>query len=125
MKPGTSPRKSTRARSTGTSVKPRGRQRRSPFLTRTYVRGVPGRAGNRLINPFKARAMGLDTGKRTGLEKLMKRALVDASVNFVEQKQIGPYWVDFYVPERNAVVEVDGLFWHKSRKDKDERRDQY
>lgn len=55
----------------------------------------------------------------------MARALSDNNTTYVEQKWIGPYCVDFYLPGFRAVVEVDGTYWHKGRKDKDDRKDTY
>lgn len=55
----------------------------------------------------------------------MARALDDAKVRFSEQVWIGPYCVDFLLPTLGAVVEVDGDYWHKSRRDKDARKDNY
>ena len=36
------------------------------------------------------------------------------------------YWVDFYLPKWNLIIEIDGGIWHsyfKEAKDKDKRRD--
>jgi very-short-patch-repair endonuclease len=35
-----------------------------------------------------------------------------------------PYYVDFYLFEKNIVIEVDGVYWHKD-KDYDSNRDVY
>lgn len=55
----------------------------------------------------------------------MARALIEYQVNFKEQVWIGPYCVDFLLPEMDTVVEVDGLYWHKGRGAKDDAKDRY
>jgi very-short-patch-repair endonuclease len=47
-------------------------------------------------------------------------------INFIEQASIGPWCVDFYLPDSNACVEADGEYWHgtfQSAKIKDRRKD--
>jgi very-short-patch-repair endonuclease len=61
----------------------------------------------------------------TDIERIMGRALRDAKVKYVEQQRVGPYYADFYLPELNVIVEVDGEYWHRGREDKDAQRDAY
>lgn len=63
----------------------------------------------------------------------MARALDNADVVFRQFVQIGPYEADFVLPKQvlwsrvigPIVIEVDGEYWHKSRRDKDARKDRY
>lgn len=63
--------------------------------------------------------------KATGIENLMRYALLRKGINFVEQASIGPWCVDFYLPEHNACIEADGEYWHSSvsARMKDRRKD--
>lgn len=45
--------------------------------------------------------------------ELQVKALLDAmGFQYEQQKQVGPYWVDFYLPAMEMVIEVYGCFWH-------------
>lgn len=63
--------------------------------------------------------------KATGIENMMRYALLRKGINFVEQAAIGPWCVDFYLPDYNACLEADGEYWHSSvsAKMKDRRKD--
>ena len=38
--------------------------------------------------------------------------LDEHGVSYKRQKEIGHYHVDFYLPETNSVVEIQGCYWH-------------
>jgi very-short-patch-repair endonuclease len=38
--------------------------------------------------------------------------LDEHGVRYLRQKEIGHYHVDFYLPQTNSVVEVQGCYWH-------------
>lgn len=53
----------------------------------------------------------------------MAELLDTAGISYEWQHRIGRYVVDFYLPDVNAVIEVDGVYWHPNGPD--ERRDSY
>lgn len=55
--------------------------------------------------------------KLTAPEKEMKKILKDLKINFVEQKIIHGKIFDFFIPEKNIVIEVDGDYWHGYNKE--------
>lgn len=50
--------------------------------------------------------------------------LESLSVEFLYQHPMRPYVVDFYLPQYNLIIEVDGPY-HKYQKRKDSKRDSY
>jgi very-short-patch-repair endonuclease/endogenous inhibitor of DNA gyrase (YacG/DUF329 family) len=75
---------------------------------------------------YSAYIMGLHLGP-TSIEVAVKRVLIELDILFVEQKQIGHWLADFYLPEYNLVLECDGDYWHSLPKqiEKDARRDKW
>lgn len=63
----------------------------------------------------------------SSLEAKIKWVLDFMGVAYQQQKKIGPYFADFYLPGRNAVVECDGYPWHstESAKAHDSKRDTF
>lgn len=63
--------------------------------------------------------------KATNIENQFRYALLRKNLNFIEQASIGPWSIDFYLPEHDIVIEADGEFWHSSTKAKmkDRRKD--
>ena len=61
----------------------------------------------------------------TNIENKLRYALLRKGVNFIEQASIGPWSIDFLLPDYMACVEADGEFWHSSTqaKMKDRRKD--
>lgn len=61
----------------------------------------------------------------TNIENKLRYALLRKGINFVEQASIGPWSIDFLLPDYMACVEADGEFWHSSTqaKMKDRRKD--
>jgi very-short-patch-repair endonuclease len=53
----------------------------------------------------------------TKLEAVMAALLEWAGVEFETQKQIGTKFVDFYIPQADAVIEADGVWWHQDGPD--------
>ena len=66
---------------------------------------------------------------RTSIEVTVANLLTSLGVEYEEQKHIGRYCVDFYVPHKNLVIECDGEYWHGERKpgakEKDARKDAF
>lgn len=46
---------------------------------------------------------------------------------FKQEMKIGRFYADFYLPERNLIIECDGEYWHRSEKAKtrDLKKDQF
>jgi len=61
----------------------------------------------------------------TNIENKLRYALLRKGINFIEQASIGPWSIDFLLPDYMACVEADGEFWHSSTsaKMKDRRKD--
>lgn len=60
-------------------------------------------------------------------EKIMREFLDKVGAEYKQEYKIGRYWADFYLPEYNMVIEVDGDYWHSlpDVKEKDTRKDKY
>jgi len=63
--------------------------------------------------------------KPTSIEIAVQTFLTGAGIDFVSQKRIGSYLIDFYLPKQNIAIECDGEYWHGLPKTKarDKRRD--
>ena len=66
---------------------------------------------------------------RTYPEKIVYDWLANHNISFIEQYLTESYngkrYVDFYLPDNNLYIEVDGEYWHSQSKDKDELKDRY
>lgn len=60
----------------------------------------------------------------TSIEKLVRLELEAASINHVQEYKQGRYSIDFYLPESNIALEVDGTYWHQN-KARDERKTKF
>lgn len=60
--------------------------------------------------------------RSSSLERAVANVLDILEVQYEAQKRIGRYSVDFYLPERNLVIECDGEYWHQD-KTRDDLRD--
>jgi len=63
----------------------------------------------------------------TGIEKIMKSALLESGVDFVSQYPIFRYTLDFAIPTKKVAIECDGDYWHSlpGAKENDARKDTY
>jgi len=53
------------------------------------------------------------TGKAYNkLENLYAEYLKSKDIKFVQQYRVSKYLFDFYIPEENLLIEVNGTFWH-------------
>jgi len=50
--------------------------------------------------------------KNTKPELLFKNILEELNLKFEQQKSIGKYKCDFYIPDYKLIVEIDGDYWH-------------
>lgn len=54
------------------------------------------------------------SGKRSKPEIITKKLLDVMGIDSIEQKNIGPYIFDFYIPSFDMFIEVQGEYWHSS-----------
>jgi len=52
--------------------------------------------------------------KETSIEKKMEELLVKNNIIFIKQHPIDKFIVDFYIPEKNLVIECLGDYWHSN-----------
>lgn len=66
-------------------------------------------------------------GHQSSIERKMQISLRDCGLYPIPQHPIGPYVVDFAMPECHLVIECDGDYWHgpPEQQAKDKRRDAY
>lgn len=58
-------------------------------------------------------------------EEIMRMYLTNKGIEFEQEKRIGKYYADFYLPQFNKVIECDGDYWHKNREAKDSIKTNY
>lgn len=58
---------------------------------------------------------------RTSIEQKMAETLTKIGIEFEEQYKIGRYFVDFYIPSHNILIECDGNYWHDIKENKEKR----
>lgn len=64
-------------------------------------------------NAMQASAMNAaGLARRSKVELQAEQRLVKAGVQFQAQYRHGKYVADFFLPERNMIVEVYGCYWH-------------
>jgi very-short-patch-repair endonuclease len=63
----------------------------------------------------------------SSIELMVKDVLDQLGESYHHQYGIGKFLVDFYLPERNLVIEADGEYWHSLErgKERDRRKNQY
>jgi very-short-patch-repair endonuclease len=63
----------------------------------------------------------------TKIEKLMKIELEKRNIKHIQQWKYELGIADFYLPETNAVIECDGLYWHNRPEviERDKRKNEY
>jgi DNA mismatch endonuclease (patch repair protein) len=64
-----------------------------------------------VLGALKARKMGL-YGIATNLEAIMEKALRKQKIRYISQQRYGIGIMDFYLPEGNIALFVDGGIWH-------------
>lgn len=45
-------------------------------------------------------------------ELAVERILQSLNITYIKQYQVGPYLFDFYLPNNNVLIEVQGEYWH-------------
>lgn len=63
----------------------------------------------------------------TSIEISVRNVLDALKVDYQEQKPIGRYMVDFFIPSTNTVIECDGDYWHNLPEvvARDKRKDEF
>lgn len=66
-------------------------------------------------------------GKRSRPELRLEATLEKSGIRFEAQRQVGSYLVDFFLPNEQLVVEVDGVYWHGKPRviERDARKTEY
>lgn len=61
----------------------------------------------------------------SSLEEKVRKYLELRNINFVQEKKFGRYHADFFLEDRNLVIECDGKYWHLSEESqaRDARKD--
>lgn len=54
----------------------------------------------------------IQNNKITKIEEIIASFLNSEGYEFIQNKQIGRFFVDFYLPKNNLVIECDGDYWH-------------
>jgi very-short-patch-repair endonuclease len=57
-------------------------------------------------------------------QKLCK-ILKSMSINYINEKRLGKYCIDCFIPNLNICIEVDGTYWHKGKEKRDLQKDEY
>lgn len=63
--------------------------------------------------------------KDTKPERLIESWLINNNINYVKQYVYKLGIADFYLPEKNTIIEADGEYWHRLTKEKDNFKTQY
>ena len=53
----------------------------------------------------------------TKQEQVVAQVISDLGLRYEQQYTVGPYTVDFYLPELQIVIEADGVYGHFRRSD--------
>jgi very-short-patch-repair endonuclease len=56
-------------------------------------------------------------GGETGIERDVRLALTQLKIDYMQEHYIRPYRIDFYLPQWQVALEVDGLYWHNPERD--------
>ncbi len=80
---------------------------------------------NKKLKPFARHLRSNMTDAEKLIWSKIRRKQI-ADMQFYRQKNIGPYIVDFYCPQGNLIVEIDGgQHFEKNGENNDRQRDQY
>lgn len=61
----------------------------------------------------------------TSIEKILRLKLQKLKEPFKQEMKIGRYHADFYLPEKNLIIECDGEYWHRNKTEHDQKRDEF
>lgn len=51
-------------------------------------------------------------GRRSSIELLVEAELMRIGQPFEASKPLGPWLLDFFLPDRKMAIECDGSYWH-------------
>lgn len=54
----------------------------------------------------------LSQKKRSSIEVITSNILDSLGISFLEEKNVGPYLFDFYLPDHDVYIECQGEYWH-------------
>lgn len=54
-------------------------------------------------------------GEETFPEKVVREILIALEVEFERERNIGKYFIDFFIPKLNLCIEIDGDYWHGNK----------
>jgi len=105
---------------------PEARQRMREAQRRPEVRAKISLSMRTSSRALEERAARFQRKSATWIELAVRDALTAAGVAFLFQHPINRWMVDFFLPEKNLILECDGDYWHSlpGRKERDEKRDQ-
>lgn len=65
--------------------------------------------------------------QRTSIEIKTKEKLDELNIEYIEQKRVGVYQLDFFLPNYNLDLECDGDYWHSKPEviERDKARDEF
>lgn len=81
--------------------------------------------GNKASAKAAAQRARMFMASPSSIERAVHALLNTLGVPFEQQKQIGRYAVDIFVPSHQLVIECDGTYWHRNTAERDQRRDEY
>lgn len=63
--------------------------------------------------------------RETSIEAKLRAELERRDIAFFQEKRLGAFIVDFYLPEMKSIIEADGDYWHRrsSQIERDQRKD--
>jgi very-short-patch-repair endonuclease len=67
---------------------------------------------NRRLEDWTKRNVLPSSSRNTKPEILFMNILDNLCLSFTTQKRVGKYICDFYLPDYNLIVEIDGNYWH-------------
>lgn len=75
----------------------------------------------------EARLEAIALRQPTSIELAVKSILDDWTIEYVTQKHLGPFLVDFFIPSQRLVIECDGDYWHgrPDAKERDQRKNDW
>lgn len=81
----------------------------------------------RILTPWIRAGKAARKTRPIQIERRMAELLDTLGVAYAAQQPIGQFIVDFFVPSRNLVIEVDGIYWHSrpGAAERDARRDEW
>lgn len=88
----------------------------------SILRGIKRKALKRPITQKQKQAFIEGMARRmdknpTAPEQSFATLLEELGINYETQKIVGGKIYDFYIPDKNMLVEVDGVYWHSKDKE--------